>query len=207
MAKIKLSKNELKRQKDSLQRLLRYLPTLVLKKRQLQAERRRVELLLEEKETALRQRVEALSSWVGVFGDDFDLRTLLKIRAVYGGSVNVAGIDLPVFEGMDFEDVRYDLFLTPLWVDRAIEFVRVIASIDAEIAVLKRQLEIVAAELLATSQRINLFEKVKIPEARNNIRIIQIHLGDLQIAAVVRGKISKNKLTERAAAVAGEERP
>ncbi len=206
MAKIKLSKNELKRQKDSLRRFLRYLPTLILKKQQLQAERRRVELLLEEKRTALRQREEALAAWVGVFGDEFDPRPLLKIRVVRGGRINVAGIDLPQFEGVDFEEATYDLFLAPLWVDRAVEFLKVIAAIGAEIAVLERQLEIVAAELLATSQRINLFEKVKIPEARNNIRIIRIHLGDLQIAAVVRGKITKNKLTERAAG-AGEEQP
>ena len=35
MAKIKLTKNELKKQKDNLKRFTRYLPTLELKKRQL----------------------------------------------------------------------------------------------------------------------------------------------------------------------------
>jgi V/A-type H+-transporting ATPase subunit D len=35
---------------------------------------------------------------------------------------------------------------------------------------------------------------VKIPETRDNIRIIQIYLGDEQTAAVVRGKIAKKKL-------------
>jgi V/A-type H+-transporting ATPase subunit D len=198
MAKIKLSKNELKKQKDSLRRYLRYLPTLVLKKQQLQAERRRIELELEEKEAAYREREEALAAWVGVFGDEFDPRPYLKLRSVKSGLTNIAGIDLPVFEGAEFEDVRCDLFLTPLWLDKGLAMVKLLVALRAEIAVLRQQREIVTAELLVTSQRINLFEKVKIPEARENIRVIQIHLGDQQIAAVVRGKISKNKLAVRA---------
>jgi V/A-type H+-transporting ATPase subunit D len=68
----------------------------------------------------------------------------------------------------------------------------------AEIEVLKKQRDIITAELMVTSQRINLFEKVKIPQTREHIRTIQIHLGDQQVAAVVRGKISKGKLEERA---------
>jgi V/A-type H+-transporting ATPase subunit D len=44
---------------------------------------------------------------------------------------------------------------------------------------------------------VNLFEKVKIPETRTNIKKITVYLGDQQVAAVVRGKISKKNL-ERA---------
>ena len=55
-----------------------------------------------------------------------------------------------------------------------------------------------AEELKQTSQRVNLFEKVKIPEAIENIRVIEVYLGDQQTAAVVRGKIAKKKLTEAA---------
>lgn len=51
-------------------------------------------------------------------------------------------------------------------------------------------------ELRSTAQRVNLFEKVKIPEAKENIRVIGIYLGDQQTSAVVRGKIAKKKLQE-----------
>ena len=37
---------------------------------------------------------------------------------------------------------------------------------------------------------------MKIPEAKENIRVIQVYLGDQQTASVVRGKISKKKLEE-----------
>ena len=45
-------------------------------------------------------------------------------------------------------------------------------------------------------ENLPLFEKVKIPEARENIRRIQIYLGDQQTAAVVRGKIAKRKIVK-----------
>ena len=60
------------------------------------------------------------------------------------------------------------------------------------------QEELLEKELRSTSQRVNLFEKVKIPEAIENIRVIEVYLGDQQTAAVVRGKIAKKKLTEAA---------
>ena len=60
------------------------------------------------------------------------------------------------------------------------------------------------AELRTTTQRVNLFEKVKIPETKRNIKKISVYLGDQQVAAVVRGKISKKNL-ERSAPLADEE--
>ena len=54
-----------------------------------------------------------------------------------------------------------------------------------------------AKELRTTSQRVNLFEKVKIPEAKANIKKISVYLGDQQVSEVVRSKISKKKIDER----------
>ena len=68
-----------------------------------------------------------------------------------------------------------------------------ILGLKAERAVLEKQHELVAQELNTTSQRVNLFEKVKIPECRENIRIIKIAIGDEQIASVTRGKIAKGR--------------
>ena len=57
----------------------------------------------------------------------------------------------------------------------------------------ERQRELVTAELTTTSQRVNLFEKVKIPACKENIRVIKIAIGDEQTAAVTRGKIAKSR--------------
>ena len=80
--------------------------------------------------------------------------------------------------------------------DTAIVKLREIARLDALVSTLHQQVELLEKELKTTSQRVNLFEKVKIPEAKENIRVIGVYLGDQQTAAVVRGKISKKKLVE-----------
>ncbi|HOS39926.1 MAG TPA: V-type ATP synthase subunit D [Spirochaetota bacterium] len=194
MARIKLTKNELKTQKDNLKRFNRYLPTLVLKKQQLQMEIQKVEVQHDQK---LREKelLEArVTEWVDVFGEDVGIGTLISLKSVNVEIGNVAGIDIPIYRGVNFEEAAYDLFAIPLWVDRAIEEIKSIFALVAELKILEEQIELLKYELRITSQRVNLFEKVKIPEARENIRVIRIFMGDQQTAAVVRGKISKNKL-------------
>ena len=64
---------------------------------------------------------------------------------------------------------------------------------QCERAIYEEQKRLVAAELQQTSQRVNLFEKVRIPECKEAIRVIKIALGDEQTAAVTRGKIAKGR--------------
>ena len=112
------------------------------------------------------------------------------------GEENIAGVIVPVFRALQFREIDYDPGDYPLWVDTAVVKLQEIAGLDAEAKTLRRRAELLEQELRVTSQRVNLFEKVKIPEAKENIRVIGIYLGDQQTAAVVRGKIAKNKLRE-----------
>ncbi len=194
MAKVKLTKNELKKQKDSLKRFQRYLPTLILKKQQLQMVIRQVEAKVREIEQERDRLQNQLDRWIAVFGEEAGLEELVKIHYISTDTGNIAGVDIPVFQSLLFEDVDYDLFVRPLWVDRGIEVIKQIAALDAEIEILQKQIELLGNELRITTQRVNLFEKVKIPETREHIRTIQIYLGDQQTAAVVRGKMAKNKI-------------
>ena len=194
MAKIKFTKNELKKQKDSLKRFLRYLPTLMLKKQQLQMEIRKIETELAEIRRNRELCHREILGWIAVFGEDVGFSHLLSVISLETEIGNVAGVDIPVFQDIQFAVATYDLFELPLWVDRAIDKVKELASLDARIHIMAEQAELLGEELRITSQRVNLFEKVKIPETRENIRMIQIYLGDAQTAAVVRGKIAKKKL-------------
>jgi V/A-type H+-transporting ATPase subunit D len=191
---VKLTKNELKKQKDGLKRFQRYLPTLQLKKQQLQMVIRQVEQqyqnLLRDKEQLRKDLLE----WIGVFNDGIDLTPYAEVERITSGTGNIAGIDIPVFEGLEFVDRRWDLPTTPPWVDGGIQALRSVLKLDAELTVLKEQLRLLGDELRVTTQRVNLFEKVKIPETKENIRMIRIYLGDQQTAAVVRGKIAKRNL-------------
>ena len=199
MAKIKLTKNELKRQKDALKRFLRYLPTLVLKKQQLQMEIRKIEAQQTAKRTARQAAYRELEQWIALFGEDLGLTNIISVERLNLAPGNIAGVDIPLYENIEYREEPYDLFFTPLWADAAVQKIRELSALDAEIEVLDRQVQMLGEELRITSQRVNLFEKVKIPETRDNIRRIQIYLGDEQTAAVVRGKIAKAKLERESA--------
>jgi V/A-type H+/Na+-transporting ATPase subunit D len=191
---VKLTKNELKKQKDGLKRFQRYLPTLQLKKQQLQMVIRQVEQQFQNLRREKEQRRKDLLEWIGVFNDGIDLTPYAEVERITSGTGNIAGIDIPVFEGLEFVDRRWDLPTTPPWVDGGVEALRSVLKLDAELTVLKEQLRLLGDELRVTTQRVNLFEKVKIPETKENIRMIRIYLGDQQTAAVVRGKIAKRNL-------------
>ena len=198
MAKIKLTKNELKVQKDALKMYQRYLPTMTLKKQQLQSEIR----IIEAKAASVRQERENLekgfSSWIAVFSEESAFPDgIITVSNIRKGTGNIAGVTIPTFEGADFSRGDYDLYETPLWVDIAANHMEKAMSLDLEAEVLDEQVRLLEKELLSTSQRVNLFEKVKIPETQANIKKISIYMADQQVSAVVRSKISKRKIAAR----------
>ncbi|MCK5152985.1 MAG: V-type ATP synthase subunit D [Spirochaetales bacterium] len=196
MANVKLTKNELKSQKDALKRFQRYLPTLILKKQQLQMVIRQVEVKIKGVEKLRDDLYSSLQVWIAVYGEKLDLTALIKIKTIIKDIGNIAGVDIPVFSELTFETIEYNLFSMPLWVDKGLVSLKDMAAFDAEIEVLREQIELLGNELRVTTQRVNLFEKVKIPDTKENIRKIQIYLGDQQTAAVVRGKMAKNKIVK-----------
>jgi V/A-type H+-transporting ATPase subunit D len=195
MAKVKLTKNELKKQKDSLKMFRRYLPTLMLKKQQLQGEVRMAEMRIRELHAERDLLNESFRAWIGVFAETgFFTADVLKIESLKRGSGNIAGVMIPVFEGAEFSVAPYDLVRSPLWMDAAVSRMRQVMLLDLEAEVVEEQKRLLERELRVTTQRVNLFEKVKIPETQAGIKKIQVYLGDQQTAAVVRGKIAKGRL-------------
>ena len=195
--KTKLTRPELKRQRDALQRFERYLPMLKLKQQQLQLTIRQVNLAWRRAVDALNQAKAAFDPYRVVLKDTAGLNVtqLAEPAEVRTGSENIAGVNIPVFIGVDFPTVTYSLFATPPWVDRALADMRAITSCRVEGDIVRKQRNLLQRELTKIIQRVNLFEKVKIPDARESIRLIRIHLGDQMTAAVGRAKIAKIKLT------------
>ena len=200
---VKLTKNEQKKQKDQLKQYERYLPTLQLKKQQLQMVIRQIEAQLIQYKEKQAELVRSAQDWIGVFGEnsafdaDKQLDKLVQPDKIIRGEGNIAGVVIPVFQDLTFKEIDYSVEDYPLWVDKAVYLLRDSAKIDAMMATLRIQVELLGKELRTTSQRVNLFEKVKIPETKENIRRIGIYIGDQQTAAVVRGKIAKKKLADK----------
>lgn len=197
--KIKMTWAELRRQRNSLKRYEHYLPTLQLKQRQLQyalLQARREHSEIERAADASRKRIAAYRAILydtaginlAVLSEPEDIKTIVA---------NIAGVKVPVFESAGFPQPAYSLFGTPTWVDRALADQREQNLNQVKLKIGQQKLDLLQAELNKVMQRVNLFEKVIIPETRENIRRIRIALGDRMTAAVARAKMVKEKLQAR----------
>jgi len=199
MAKIKLTKTELKHQQDALKQYRRFLPTLQLKKQQLQLEiRSSAELLRNnlEQQDAL---YADLRNWIALFGSDAGKTAKqVKLKEVRRSYANIAGVNVPVFEEAVFEETVLDTFQSDWYCDDAVQALQKAVSLKEAHEILEEQYRLLNEELRSTTQRVNLFEKVKIPECQENIRAIGIQIGDMEVAAVARSKIAKRKTQEAA---------
>lgn len=198
MAEIKLTKNELRAQQNRLAQLQKYLPTLQLKKAMLQIEvneaRQEIGKLEQQYET-LRHEVK---SYAALLSDktEIDPMGAAKILNVHKRYENIAGVEAPYFEGIDFADFNYTLFDTPPWLDGVVIGVRGLAETQVRIDIAREKKVALEKELREVSIRVNLFEKILIPRALNNIKKIKVFLGDQQLAAVSRAKVAKHKIEE-----------
>ena len=199
MTALKLTKNELRNQQMRLSQFQRYLPTLQLKKAMLQFEVNLVQLEISRLQSHLsmsRKEVERFSPLLleKVSCNVVESTDIMQVKKRYE---NVAGVEIPILEQVVFKEVPYFLFDTPVWVDRAIELTRGLI-IDRETLVIadekRRALE---KDLRDVSIRVNLFEKILIPRAQENIKKIRVFLGDQQLASVAQAKVAKKKIEEK----------
>ena len=200
MGKVKNTKTELKAQRDALKRYKRYLPTLQLKKQQLQMEIRTVEQRVAEKRAEEEAARGALADWVKLYSEPLDYLSWLSVESIEVEPGNIAGVAVRSLKDIRFRRAVPDLWATPDWLDEGLSTLETLFRLRIERRLLEEQLRLLAEELRTTSQRVNVFEKVKIPECAENIRRIRIFLGDENTGAVVRSKIAKGKTVKKAAA-------
>jgi V/A-type H+-transporting ATPase subunit D len=197
MVQVKATKTELKAQRETQKRLLRYLPTLQLKQQLLQVEVRKAQARVDDNHAREQALLAALQPWVDLFSDPADFSPWLSVRRVEQDVANIAGVNIPVLREVVFGGAAVPLLDTPPWYDAALATLRELARLRLQRAIFAEQRRLLADELRVTNQRVNLFERVKIPECREAIRRIRIALGDAQTLDVARGKIAKQKAAER----------
>ena len=199
MAQIKLTKNELRDQQHKLGQLERYLPTLQLKKALLQSEVNTCDLQLEELEQVPADKKEYLarSQKLLTHADISDLYDSIHIETVDTSIENIAGVEVPIFQGVTYKPPTYSLFSTPLWLDSMVKATQDLITTLEEIKTLEEKRRLLAKELRDVSIRVNLFEKILIPRTLGNIKKIKIFLGDQQLSAVAQAKVAKTKIEAR----------
>lgn len=199
MAEVKLTKNELRAQQVRLSQLQKYLPTLQLKKAMLQVEVNVVRTEIQELEEAFHRVRLTVSHSSGLLSEQVgvELTGAAKITTIQKKYENIAGVDVPNFEGAVFAPFDYPLFTTPTWLDPVVAGLRSMAIARAKILVAHEKKAALEKELREVSIRVNLFEKNLIPKASKNIKRIKVFLGDQALAAVAQAKVAKAKIEQR----------
>ena len=194
MSRLPLSKAQLAKENTNLAKYRRYLPSLDLKRKQLMAERAKTRERIAEIDSIISEQVETIGAEIPMLANrDIDLKGLAQLTSVRLGERNVVGQRLPVVEEIEVAIAPYGFLIRPHWVDLVAERLKEVLRLRVEARIAHRQLELLDAAVTKVTQRVNLFEKVLIPQARNNVRRIQIALGDVERAAVVTSKIAKRK--------------
>lgn len=199
MARLALNKSSLKRQRDQLKTYRRFLPSLDLKRQQLMlelrdAQRERDALASETRqaEAGLRPLCELLGAY------RIDLGGLFRVSRLRMAEENAVGVRLPVLRSVDFEVALYSMLAKPFWVDFLVDAGKHLVELRLRSQVAEERVRLLAEAVRTVTQRVNLFEKVLIPTAEDNIRKINIFLADAQRVSVVRSKIAKAKTVARA---------
>lgn len=199
MGDIKLTKNELRVQETKLNQLERYLPTLQLKKSLLQVEVQNAKAEIKKLEANRHEIYEHVEGYAKLFPEmDFpSLEQTVQIDQIKKTSENIAGVEIPIFQGVDFHPLKYHLSDSPIWMEAAIDGLHRLIEATEYLNVNHQKLNLLLNELRDVSIRVNLFEKILIPRSLKNIKKIKVFLGDQQLAAVAQAKVAKTKIEQQ----------
>ena len=189
-----LNKTALKQQRDKLTMYERFLPSLDLKRQQLLVDYQQSKSLVASTEHKI---AELLDSQTGLFSllgaSEQELGNLVSIEELVVKEENVLGVRLPVLDEVRFRVKEYSMLAKPFWVDFLVEFLQTMTTLCVRRDIEQKRVSRLNEAVRRITQRVNLFEKVLIPQAEKDIQRIRIHLADTERAAVVRSKIAKAK--------------
>ncbi len=193
--KIQYNKTFLHSLRKQLAVRVKVLPTLKSKETALRIEVKKVQVLIKEKQEELNNlRKENYSTnklW-NKFPD------ILRIKEAIIDLKNTAGTKIPIFEGLEFEISDSSFFELPAWSDLAIEQLKKEVELEMELKVFQRQFEILHRERRKTTQKVNLYEKVQIPEFESGIGKIKRFLEDKENISKAAQKIVKERTAKMA---------
>ncbi|MCK5787625.1 MAG: hypothetical protein KAH32_01325 [Chlamydiia bacterium] len=199
MNNIKLTKSELKKSKESLSKLSKYLPIMKIKKQMLAAYLISVKQDLAKAEKELQINVEKLKRYRSVFcsqtGNEI-IKNVLNGKVI-SDSLNVAGciINLPM--NVTFRILEFCEYTSPWDFREAYEAACGFGKSVGFYRGLLESVNSVERELRKASVRSSLFENILIPRCNGSIRKISSFLEDQAIIALGQAKSIKKKQIQR----------
>lgn len=124
---------------------------------------------------------------------------IFALSSIVTKSAKIAGVAVPEFDRVEWKEREYSRFNKPGWLSTGVGMLREIAVAAARTEILRRQIAVLEKARLKTTQKVNLYEKVQIPEYQEAIGSIKRYLEDVENLEKAAMKIVKQRLNaERA---------
>jgi V/A-type H+-transporting ATPase subunit D len=168
------------------------LPTLISKESALRVEVKKAREETGAIEQELKKQFAALSEMQRLWGEI--PQGLITVSDVNITIKKIAGVKTPLLENVAFTVQRYSLFSSPAWMPSGIEILKSLASLKIKMELARKKVEILEYARKKTTQKVNLYEKVQIPEYKEAIRKIKRFLEDEENLSKSSQKILKAKI-------------
>lgn len=166
------------------------LPTLKSKEAALRLEVRKItaeiELLKEEYQALVKQNQNYNGFWT-------EFPEIVKIRNVNSEQKNIAGVKVSILTGIDFDIENVSIFNMPSWIRLAINMFELLMTLQIKIEMTENRLNALAYARKKTTQKVNLYEKVQIPEYKTAIIKIKRYMEDEENLSKSSQKIVKER--------------
>lgn len=190
--KYQFNKTALQRLNKELKIREKALPTLKAKETALRLEVKKARDVLNDAKAAFethKSKIEQFKTLWGEFPDD-----LLLVDDVLLHFRKIAGVKIPLLDDVKFSFSTDSLFGFPAWVATGVELLKESSRLEIEITIAEQTLSVLEYARKKTTQKVNLYEKVQIPEYNEAIRKIKRFLEDQVNLEKASQKILKNKL-------------
>ena len=167
------------------------LPTIKSKESALRLEVKKAKGTAAEFERRLAELSARYDYMVALWGE-FDA-DLLAVEDVELSTQKIAGVRIPVLQGVKFKEKSYDLFSSPIWLSDGVALLKELATLGLESQIADRKSEMLDYARKKTTQKVNLYEKVQIPGYEDAIRKIKRFLEDEVNLSKTAQKIVKTK--------------
>ena len=188
----KISQQRLKKQLDIR---LRALPTLQSKEAALRVEVKKAKDTMAELDKKLQEKLDQYEDMARLWCE-FD-KDLVTIREVKLSTKKIAGAKTPVLDDVDFDLKDFSLYNNPSWYLKGVELLESLGRIAVEKEVFRRKMELLDYARKKTTQKVNLYEKVQIPQYQDAINKIKRFLEDQENLSKASQKIVKKRHEEQ----------
>ncbi len=152
--------------------------------------RREAEALQRRLQESIQEHETMIHLW-----NTFDF-SLLEVERVDLAERKIAGVNTPVLEKVHFHRKPFSLFNRPAWYPDGLELLEEWTSLELRHRLMVRRTELLEHARKKTTQKVNLYEKVQIPDYEDAIRQIKRYLEDEENLAKAAQKIVKKRKEE-----------